>query len=531
MSIETQEPLIFRRSLWAGCLLVLVLVASGLLKVEPQLLGTSGAEIFGHAWVQWWHAEALPTWPSGTEWALGASNWPVVDPLPTALAAILSKAVGLGWAWNTLLLFSVALCFWGGAFLSHRAGGVALLGGLGCALSPVFLGSLASGLTEDASLGLLAFALGFLLFPRGRRDRLWGGILLGLTAWCGLYLAFMGALLALVCGLGSVWRTQQARGVVLREWALAGCIALGIAGLALVLIGGRLGGEGHRFGSPPLPQFEPLWQLNPVRSADVASFFAPGRPLVPEDTLIRMHPVYFGWVLVLCAFRAGKSAWWWVVASTFLIACGPVFHWAGRSTEFGNPVDWAFSWLPFAEQINHKARLMLVGQMALVVLAAKGLQKWKSPAHWVCLAWVLEVFFLSPAPLPLPTTPAQVDAIFYEAAQGTGTLLVIPVGGPGIHPQRPLYEQRAHARVLALRPNRPGPLPGMAQNPTGRWLFSLGQPHALEAPNSIDVGPFLEQGVQSILVREAWVDSVSKGLGDPTVRGQGGAIWELSGLN
>jgi hypothetical protein len=133
--------------------------------------------------------------------------------------------------------------------------------------------------------------------------------------------------------------------------------------------------------------------------------------------------------------------------------------------------------------------------------------------------------------LPLPTTPSQVDEIFEKAEAGEGALLVLPIGGPGIHPQQPLYEQRAHARVLALHPNRPGPLPGMAQTPLGRWLFSLGQPMTFEAPQPIDVSPFLQEGIHTILVRDPWVEVVRDGLGDPTIQSQGGAIWELSGLN
>jgi len=531
MSSESQSPLIFQRNLWIGCFLVLALVGSGLLQSQPQLLGSSGAEIFGHAWVQWWHSDALPGWPSGTEWAIGATNWPVMDPLPTAIAAVLGKGLGLGFAWNAVVLMGVALCYWGGAFLAHRAGGVALLGALGCSLSPVFLGSLASGLTEDASLGILAFSFGYLFFPRKAHDRIRGAVLLGLSAWCGLYLAFMGALLALVYAVVAMLREKQDRWAVFLEWAKAGGVALAVAGAALVLMGDRLAGDGHGFGLPPIPEFEPLWQLNPVRSADVASFFMPGHPWVPEEALIRVHPVYFGWVLILCALRAGKSGWWWLVGVCFLLACGPSFQFAGHASGLENPADWMFSWVPFADQVNHKARLMLVGQMGLVVLAAKGIRHWKRSVHWLCFAWVAEVLFCSPAPLPLPTTDAQVDAIFHVAAQGEGALWVLPVGGPGIHPQRPLYEQRAHARVLALRPNRPGPLPGLAKSPTARWLFSLGQPRVLDPPQSIDVNPILKQGIRTILVRDAWVDSVSKGLGDPTIRGQGGAIWELSGLN
>jgi hypothetical protein len=531
MSTDADPVLIKQRSLWIGCAFVMCLVGSGLVHSQPRLLGSGGAELFGHAWVQWWHGLALPAWPSGTDWAMGAQEWPVMDPLLTIFAAVLGKIVGFTAAWNVVLLLAVGLSFWGGACLADRADGDPLLGGVGLALSPIYLGSLASGLTEDAALGLLAFALCDLIFPRKPRDRIRGGVLLGFTAWCGLYLAFMGALIAVICGLSSYLGKKQDRKRILKEWVFAGVIALLVASFALLLMRGRLGGQGHHFGSPPIPVFEPLWQLNPVRSADLASFFMPGQPVVPDDALLRLHPVYFGWVLLVCAIRAGRSAWWWLVVVACLVSCGPVFQFRGHSSGISNPFDWLFSWIPFADMVNHKARLMLAGQIGLVVLAAKGLKRWKRAGHWVSAALILELVFLSPAPLPLPTTPSQVDEIFEKVDAGEGALLVLPIGGPGIHPQRPLYEQRAHARVLALRPNRPGPLPGMAQTPLGRWLFSLGQPVSFDPPQPIDVNPFLEGGVHTILVRDPWVEAVREGLGDPTIQSQGGAIWELSGLN
>ena len=122
---------------------------------EPVLLAWAGGEVYGHAWVQWWHGLALPGWPSGTDLARGTEVWPVIDPLTTGLAALLGRLVGWTVAWNGVLLGSVALAFVGGAVLARRYDGDPLVGGTVLALGPVFLGSLASGLTEDFSLGLL----------------------------------------------------------------------------------------------------------------------------------------------------------------------------------------------------------------------------------------------------------------------------------------------------------------------------------------------------------------------------------------
>ena len=122
------ESLVRRRSLWTACFLILVLVASGLLRADAHLLGDERAEIFGHAWVQWWHAEALPQWPAGTDLAAGSLDWPVVDPLTTGIAALLSCLIGATASWNGVILLWGALCVWGGATLASRAGGSPLRG-------------------------------------------------------------------------------------------------------------------------------------------------------------------------------------------------------------------------------------------------------------------------------------------------------------------------------------------------------------------------------------------------------------------
>ena len=93
----------------AGGLLCAAIAGAGLLGGGPSLLGYSGAELYGHAWVQWWHGESLPGWPAGTELAVGADPWPVIDPLPTLLGALGGRLVGYTWSWNLLGLLAVTL--------------------------------------------------------------------------------------------------------------------------------------------------------------------------------------------------------------------------------------------------------------------------------------------------------------------------------------------------------------------------------------------------------------------------------------
>ena len=528
------SPIWFRsRALWFAWILTVLLICLGLFQNTPTLLGDSRAEVFGHAWVQWWHMEALPDWPSGTPLALSSSNWPVVDPATTLISSFLGLLIGSTASWNVLFILGISLSFWGGAFLCQRAGGSPLVGGVGLSLSPIFLGSLSSGLTEDLALGLLAFSFGFLVYPRNRRDRILGGLLLGVTVWCGLYLAFMGALVALCLGIRALLQKEE---VV--AWLIAGAVALVVGLPALFVFGERLLGEGHNAGVVPMPAFDEFWRLNSVQSSDAAAFFAIGQQEIPEDAVMRMHPTYIGWVLLLCAFRAGRSLWWWVFGVALILACGPSFRVAGHATGVDNPVFQLFSYIPFAEQLNHSARLMLMGQLALVILASRGVSQWTRPPLWIAIGVVAEVLWVSPAPLPLPTTDARIDAVFAQIPPGEGRILVLPIGGPGINPQKSLYEQRAHARVLALNPNKPGGLWRSKKGPkkgleiqTTDWLCSLALDKPHPRPERIDVSRFLNSDVDTIVVRDAWVEQVELGMGNPHIRAQGGAIWDLTRLS
>lgn len=512
-----------------GALACVALAGVGLLRSGPQLLGFAGAEVYGHAWVQWWHGGALPGWPSGTELAVGAEVWPVIDPLPTALAAAVGLLVGPTVAWNLLALGAVALAFLGGWVAARRWGGHPLIGGLGVALAPVFAGSLASGLTEDWALGLVALGLG-LLAPRGGwKSAVGAGALLGLSAWCGLYLALFGAVGALLVGGWELVGGLRGRpGQDWRRPLLAAAVAVALAAPAAALQGARLSGEGHRAGQKVVRE-EPLWRVNPWFGADAASFVVPGKAALTPETLVRLHPAYLGLVALGLGLWATRrrdeedtpaGPWTALVAVCVPLALGPGISVAGTPVA-DNPVVSVTSQLPVLGLVNHHGRWMLVGQVALVLLAARGvrrLPRWTVAP--VAGAMVLEFALVSPAPWPLPVTNAQVAPVFSELpADLDGRVLVVPLGGPGVHFQQPLFEQRAHGLPLAHRPNQPGPAPGVGASATGRWL--AGPPES--APGPLDLADL--DGIGAVVVRTDRVAWAQAGLGPPDVVAPGGAIW------
>ena len=474
-----------------------VTLVAGFGALSGELLGYSGAEVHGHAWVQWWHGEALPSWPAGTDLAAGAEDWPVIDPLTTGLGAGLGRAFGYTAGWNLVVLLGIFGAFVGGAALAWREGGQPLVGGVVVALGPAFLGSAASGLSEDLALGLLAGALAVVLGP-GMLCAVVGGLLLGLLAWCGPYLAWMGALVAVGLALSDRKRWTH--------WLVAGAVALSVALPAAWMQSDRVGaGAGVT-----VEQQEPQWRLNPWRGADLASFVAPGR-FSPEG-LIRIHPGYLGFLAIGLGLLGGRSRWWLVLGGALLLAPGDAVRFAGEPLGLSNPFAWLLDRMPFGEAFHHHARFLLVGSLGLAVVASRGANRWPRWSWALALAIGLEMLLVAPAPFPLPTTNSEVDPIWSRVTEGP--IVPVPSAGPGVHFQAPLYAQRVHGQRLEILPNRPGLSPQVQSTELGRWL---GHP---EGP-----APVVEELPWTLVVREDHVSALEAALGPPDIVAEGGAIW------
>jgi len=502
-------------------LVVLALVAAFAARLlwSPGLLGAPGAEVYGHAWVQWWHGVALPAWPAGTDLASGTDAWPVIDPLPTALAALVGRLLGPVSGYNTWILLSVPLAFFGGARLARQAGGDPWVGGLTLALWPPLVGSLASGLTEDAAIGLAALAFSTLGLP-GWRAGLWTGLALGALAWCGLVNAWFAALAAVGLGLVAGLRDRRAWPGLLLGAVVAAAL---VAPLALMQ-GDRLLGVGHRSGAFT-PRPEPLWRLNPWRGIDLLSLLAPGRQ-DPGDALIRFHPGYLGLSTLGLAVWGGWSRWWPVLLLSAGVALGPGLSAGGQPLGISNPFAAAAALLPGGGLLNHHGRALLLGGVAMAALASRGAARLSARGRRIAAVVVaLDLALLSPLPLPLPTAPAAPPAAAAQlGALRPGPVLVVPAAGPGVHFQRPLFDQRAHGRRLLLSPNRPGLSPGLMRTDTGRWLAGLAFPEAAPPPES----PVFPPAVAVVLAMPGYAEAVTAGLGPPDVTGaDGSAAWEI----
>jgi hypothetical protein len=468
-----------------------------------------------------------------TDTLLPPTDWVVIDPVTTWLAAGLTVVVGSVAAWNLLVLASVVLAFAGGWVLARRVGGDPLTGAVALALAPGFLGSVASGLTEDFAVGVLALALG-LVGRAGWRAAVGAGLALGALAWFGLYLALMGAIGASLLG---VW-TLVVAPARWRELAGAALVASVLAAGALGMQGDRIGGVGHRQGHT-VEHADPHWRVNPTRGADVASLFVPG-PDVRDDALIRIHPAYLGWVSLAFAavgWRRG-GPWWLILGAAVVVMPGEMYRVLGHPTGVPNPIVSALAAVPGVGLVNHWGRFALLAHTALAALAALGVARlktdetrtWRVRLGWAAPAAVaLEVVVLSAAPVPLPVADSTVPAVYYELDElPPGAVLVVPSAGPGVHVQRSLYRQRAHGRPLSTHPNRPGYGPA-GRVPLVRWFAGLPavgmKPPDPALPQSM--ASLAGLGIGVIVVEKPWEQQVEALLGPPDVQGPGGAAWSV----
>ena len=504
---------------------IVALLVGARLAWAPGLLGAPGGEVFGHAWVQWWHAEALPGWPEGPgAWLVESRPWPVIDPLPTLVSAVLTRLAGLTTGWNAVVLGGVVLAFVGGADLARRTGGDPTVGGLALALAPALMGSAASGLTEDLAIGLVAMALARVGDADWRQGAL-AGILLGVLAWCGLLLAWMAGVAAVALGIATLVRDRSRwRGLAA---GAAGAVLL--AAPAALLQGDRLGGAGHRTGEF-IERAEPLWRLNPWKGVDLASFLVPGA-MPPGDALVRMHPGYLGLSLLGLAIFGRWSRWWVVLGAVVLLAPGPRLAWMGTPLGLDNPAASVLQALPFGDLVNHHGRLLLLGAVALSALAARGAAR--IPARWRMTVGglvAMDLAALSPLPLPLPTTPhAPLAVTDCEAGPcvddlSSGGLLELPLAGPGVHFQRPLLQQPFHRRPVLANPNRPGLPMATARTGSGRWLGSLALPETAPPPEVFEP----PAGISVLVARDPETATrIESVLGTPDIERAGTAAWDV----
>lgn len=482
------------RNIWLICFcIVLVFLPLVTSLFSYELLGFSGAEVFGHAWTHWWRLEQFPHQVNGTSLTLGTDYFPAIDPVPTIISSIVSLFFGTAFGYNAWVFIALLLAVVGGFQLAKSERADPWTGALVLAWSPIYLATIASGLTEDMGLGITAIAISFM----GKRPIV-AGLLLGIVGWCGLVLGWMSGLLAIIVGVRMIYK--QHKGLVVSTCVTFLCI------LPLIWVHQqRLSMKGHRFGQHK-EIYEPLWMLNPWQQTDLASFFAPG-PQNYVDEIIRLHPSYIGFSLIIVACFSRSLFWWSVFLFFCTLSLGDVIHWQGSSTGVSNYLHELCTILPGLDLLNHRGRVMLMALIALSVLVAKGIQHIPYRNFW---RWVIafELILCSPIGFFVSGTKPLNSGVFEAMKEDSGRIIRIPTMGPGISYQQALWEQTKHSRPLYVNPNRPGLSSLVDSNSNLRWLDQI----------AFEQSPVLEhfcfpKDVSGLLVQTQWTNGIDKILG------------------
>ena len=450
-----------RKHIWiaVGFCLGLTLFSLGKAAVTSELIGFSGGEVFGHAWTHWWRGEQLPQWAAGTDLTVGTSVFPAIDPIPTLISALFTRLGGPSFGYNSWVFFAVFLTACGGYVLSLREQGDPFIGALVLAWSPLYLGAVESGLTEDMGLGIVALALALL-----KNRPIWSGILMVVVGWCGLVLGWLSGILAVLLGCRIWWSGSK-------QVFVSGFVTvLGTAPL-LYIHWDRISLKGHRFGIHQ-EIIEPFWWLNPWRQVDAASLFWLGGQDYGSE-IIRIHPGYLGVSLCVVGLFSRSFFWWGVFVFFIAMSFGSTIYWQGANTGLSNPIHALCTFIPGHGLLNHHGRCMLMAAIALSVLTAKGIKNIPRPQIWKTLI-ALELIFFSPIGVIASGTKTVSSPVLDQVSIEDGRLLRVPTVGPGISFQRALWEQSVHKEPLLLNPNRPGASPLLDLDPEqAAWIDRL----------------------------------------------------------
>ncbi len=481
--------------------------------VQWELLGFEQAEVYGHAWSLDWRFSDFPNTFRGTDITVGTQDFPVIDVLPTVIVSLFRTVLSLANAYNALFVLSLVVNAWMVSNMLYWEAHKKTVGQTRetteselafwlipyvlTLSTPIFWGAFNSGLTEDWGIGLTALSIGLL----HRKRFVIAGVCLALTAYWGLVLGWMSAIVFVVVAL--VHR------VSIRNISVSTLTTLIFVSPLMLLHSTRLSDQGHRSISKSVLNtdfVDPLWALNPWHRTDLASLLS-STVVEYSDHIVRLHPASLGWVALMVSLRCRDWRWWIGLVLCVLWALGPDIYWMGQHTGIQNPAHFVLSLIPGADLINHSGRWMLMGALCWVVILSKGL--YSIQRSWIRFGLlgfiVLEWVFYTPLGFPLMgTSPIKESLVLQELSAQTlpenTRVLRIPVRGPGVVFQQALYEQRIHRQPLWMNPNRSNPTDWFALTPTSQWIETIAR------DREVPMGACVPNTVGSLLVAQPFVD-------------------------
>lgn len=498
-----------RQSLGAAAAYALLAVIVGLpalLASEPSLIGHPASDMWKHAWGHWWIHDQLAHGTLTTFTTLQNFPWGgtlfVIDPFNAAVSAALQRVLPLYAAFNIVVLGQLAFGAWAAWRLAYAVTGdgfASAVAGVVYGFSPWMLAySVASGVSETLGIGFIPLSALVTLraaVTASKRDAALAGLCLalaGLSSWYYLVFAvLLCAFLLLTSALGWSDALGRPRAAALRTLPLAPLVTVVLlAPLAWAFIT-SIQGEAS---------------LGPRdRAAFTASreyrdgFFRVTDFVIPGKSRLRLSMVvdrlaktpYVGWVALLLAGlglrREGRRARPWLVGAAlfFMLSLGPaILITDGWATAYdvnlvylaGRPaLGFALSTSPYR---IHVLTMLCVGVLAAIGLTVATKRR---PALGVVVALLAfaETCWLSPAPFPMPVSPATLPPVYDGLALGEteGVLDLPPIRfGTALVPGAYYYAQTRHRGGI---PYLTGGVfdPRMAGNPffLEMWRIAAGE--------------------------------------------------------
>jgi hypothetical protein len=464
---------------------------------DPQL------EAADHIWALWLGSQEGMV--IQTDRILGGYDWVLADPLNLLFWAMGSKVTGLGWGF--VLAGNLFLAGLGAAALSAETGrGEPWLAALFGASVPALAGGLFTGMSDGMGVGWVALALAGLSWAqRGRWQRgLLAGVLLGLTAWAGPYMAIFTALTAPFF----LRKPSAALGVaVLTGGLVALPVVLAVAGRpegapgTSAVLQGVLDNPDSwtalRYGADPLSL---LWPMND-----------------------RYEVVMLGIVPVGLACLGGHRRLAGAALLAAVLSLGFFLQWDDAPVRVGGrlvtlPAAWLGMAVDDLGRISRWTRMAGVAGVLLAPMAAHGAER---IGPWLFGVALLEALVHSPLIWPrMSWDMAMPDG--YEQLEGP--LLHIPPkvrGGKGDRNAN-LLHQTVHGHVLAENPHQAN-----TRHPAEDWAQAL--TNAAKNAEPFDTPP--PEGVNTLVLlpgdpnEEAWFEAA---LGPPDLRTDELWAWTVS---
>ena len=469
-------------------------------------LGHPANDVWNHIWGFWWVADSitqgqLPIRTDLVAWPNGGSLW-FIDAFNAVATLPVTLTFGAVAAYNASIFGNFFLCGLGAYVLAlqvarSRAG--ATLAGLAFMTCPHLLGQAYNGITETLSAGWLPLALAALFAvradPRPGRALL-AGAALGVTAFANWYYGLFAVIIGgSVLGYDLVRALLAPNRVALLRRAAPLLVAAGLAGT--LVAGAPFGLFFASMGATDAvvtrdPGF--VWMTLVMHNmTDVVSLFRPGKHYSPdlkamfdEDLLVI---VYLGHALLWPALLTLATGWrrfaqpWVLMAAGFLLlTLGPFLYVGGAYVQL--PGGWVplpflalFDAFPVFSRISHAYRFVLGASLALSILLAWSVRAIAErgisapvAAAWIGALRIVETFWLSPAPFPLPTSVATVPAA-YTQLDG-GAVLDLPVSMPVLARSQYSLYQMLHRGPLPYGLNDPSPV-YLYLNRYTRYLIEL----------------------------------------------------------